>query len=124
MDLYSLVVVVHFGGDAEIGFCLFRMAETEVSEAHQVVAVDAVLLVHIVFPNLEIRKGDGEIIHLESVEQVLFPKIDQAVETAAGLLLTSKFAKAAAGWLLPTLAARNRSCASASRPNACRAQAL
>ena len=89
MHLYSLVVIIHSGGHTEITFCLVEIAESEMSQPHQIVAMDAVLLIHIVFPNLKIGERDGEIVHLESVEQMLFTKVDQPVKAAAGFFFTS-----------------------------------
>ena len=89
MYLYSLVVVIHSGGDTEIAFCPVEVAESEMPQPHQIVTMDAVLLVHVVFPNLEIRKRNGKIVHLKSVEQMFFTKVDQPVKAAAGFIFTS-----------------------------------
>ena len=76
-------------GLKEVAAGALEVAEAHVAQAHQVEAVYAVLLVHVVLPDLQVGQGDGEVVHVEDVVEVLLAEVDEAVEAAARLGLAA-----------------------------------
>lgn len=87
------MIIVHSGCHAEISFRFFPVTESEVPQCHQIVAMNPVFLIHVLLPDLQTGKGNGEIIHFKEVEQMFFAKIEQAVKAAAGFFFTSELTK-------------------------------
>lgn len=54
MYLYPLMIIIHLGSGIEIAHGLFLVPQAQMSECHQIITMDTILLVHIIFPNLQV----------------------------------------------------------------------
>ena len=90
MNLHPLMIPIQIRRPIKILPGFFLISQTKMPQTHQIMAMHTVSLIHIVFPYLQIRKRDGEIIHLERIEQMPLPKINQAIETSPGLRLATQ----------------------------------
>ena len=82
------VQLLHFAEVTE-GFLL--VSYPCVAKGKHEEAVYAVLQVKVAIPYLQVRQGNGELVHRLFLEDVLFAIVNQLVETAIGLFCTSQF---------------------------------
>lgn len=67
-----------------------EVSQPEAAQGDQVIAVNAVSPGKIVVEELQIRQGDGEVIHSHFIVIMLFPIGDEPVESAGGASLPAE----------------------------------
>ena len=71
-------------GFPDKGIRLLLLAQTDISQRHEIITVSAVSCRVILIKDQEFRKGNSEIFNLNFIFQVLLTVIDQPVETGTG----------------------------------------